>query len=65
MFTKFFLNLNDVKKLYESENCQTSVLVLRLKVDFVFPLSQQREQQQKEQQQQQPHEISQLLLTQF
>ena len=34
--------------------CQTLGLVLRLRVDFVLPLSQEQQQQQQQQQQQEP-----------
>ena len=34
--------------------CQTLSLVLRLRVDFVLPLSQEQQQQEQEEQQQEP-----------
>jgi len=45
-----------VSKIAVSSYCQTLGLVLRLRVDFVLPLSQE-EQQQQEQQQQPPTKI--------
>ena len=38
--------------------CQTSVLVFRLEVDFVLPLSQGQEEHEQEQQEQPPQNIS-------
>ena len=40
--------------MFSSFYCQTLGLVLRLRVDFVFPLSQEEEEEEQEEQQQEP-----------
>ena len=58
MFSQYFgVCLCNFYKIFEAkliQYCQTLGLVLRLRVDFVLPLSQEQQEEQQQEQQQEP-----------